>query len=169
MADEVARLAERLRHEGERTASFFQGLKPDQWDSPVYTAGSGWQVRQVLAHFVSAEAAYLHFIRQVLAGGPGLPQGFDIDAFNEAEVPRYSLETPDQLLDSYRSTRKQTVDLAAALSPEDLDREGYHPWFGTMKLGWFLRLCYNHNSIHVRDIRKALETGAPLPPTPPPA
>ena len=167
MADEVARLAERLRHEGERTASFFEGLAPNRWDRPVYAAGPGWQVRQILAHFISAEAAYLHFIRQVLAGGPGLPQDFDIDAFNAAEVPQYSKETPAQLLDTYRRTRTQTVDLAASLSPTDLDREGYHPWFGVMKLGWFLRLCYNHNSIHTRDIRRALESGGPLPPAAP--
>lgn len=171
VADDVARIAERLRREGERTASFFEALAAEQWDSRVYAAGPGWHVRQVLAHFVSAEKAYVHFIRQVLAGGPGLPPDFDIDAFNASEVPQYSGETPDQLLASYRATRRQTVDLAASLSPQDLNREGYHPWFGSMKLGWFLRLCYNHNSIHVRDVRRALEAGSALPPEPatPPA
>ncbi|MEX0788373.1 MAG: DinB family protein [Anaerolineales bacterium] len=164
---ESAHLARRLKEEGLRTVAFFQSLAAEDWDQSVYPGGSGWRVRDVLAHFVSAEGAYLRFLRDTLSGGPGLPKDFDIDAFNAAEVPGLSTRPPEELLDSYREIRAQTAALAASLSPEDLLRDGYHPWFGIMKIAWYLRLCYNHNSIHLRDVRRSLAAVDPPADTPP--
>ena len=164
--EESARLALRLKEEGRRTVAFFQALATGDWDQSVYPGASGWRVRDVLAHFVSAEAAYLRFLRDTLSGGSGLPKDFDIDAFNAAEVPGLSSRPAEELLESYREIREQTAALAASLSAEDLLRDGYHPWFGVMKIAWYLRLCYNHNSIHLRDVRRALTAAGPPKETP---
>lgn len=154
--EESAHLARRLKEEGQRTVAFFESLAEGDWDQSVYPGASGWRVRDVLAHFVSAEAAYLRFLRETLAGGAGLPKDFDIDAFNAAEIPGLSARPPEELLGSYREVRAQTAALAASLSAQNLLLDGYHPWFGIMKIAWYLRLCYNHNSIHLRDVRRAL-------------
>ncbi|MDI6768378.1 MAG: maleylpyruvate isomerase N-terminal domain-containing protein [Anaerolineales bacterium] len=52
-------LAERLRAEGEKTAAFFAALNTDQWQARVYTENTEWRVRDVLAHFISAEKSFI--------------------------------------------------------------------------------------------------------------
>jgi hypothetical protein len=160
--DELEHLQTRLRDEGARTAAFFEALPPAAWDNPVYVSGPAWRVRQVLAHFVSAERGYLHYMRDAASGGPGVPRDFDIDAFNAVEVDRLADLTPGQLLDEFLGVRRETVEFVAGLRPPDLDRIGYHPWFGDESMRFLLRLIYRHPMLHLRDIRAAMERGRPL-------
>lgn len=161
--DEVGHLRRRLEAEGEKTLTFFRRLAPQEWDQAVYTTGSAWRVRHVLAHFVSAERGTLRYMRQAVEGGPGVPRDFDIDAFNESEVPRLT-ELPDaELLAAFRQARLETAEFVGGLTSSDLDRRGYHPWFGDADLRFMLKLTYRHPMLHLRDVRQALDTGAPLP------
>jgi len=57
----------------------------------------------------------------------------------------------------------ETVNLVRGMSEADFDRIGRHPWFGRVPLENMLKLIYRHNMLHERDIRKALETGQPVP------
>ena len=133
------------------------------WDRLVYTRGSQWAVRHILAHFVSAERAYLHYMRELLDGGRGVPRDFDIDAFNESQVLSLSPLPHAELVRSLRRARSETVAFVAGLSASDLDRRGYHPWFGETDLGFMLKLTYRHPMLHLRDVRQALQTGEPVP------
>lgn len=163
MADEIRHLCRRLEQEGEKVCAFFESLPAKAWDQRVYTTGSQWQVRHLAAHFVTAERGYLHYLREAVAGGPGVPRDFDIDAFNESQVPMLQALTGPGLIDALRSVRRETVAFLAALKPTDLDLEGYHPWFGEGTLGFMVKLIYRHPMLHLRDVRQAIETGAPLP------
>jgi uncharacterized protein (TIGR03083 family) len=156
-------LRQRLTSEGAKTVEFFAALPPEAWDHPVYTTGPRWRVRHVLAHFVSAERGYLHYMRDSVAGGSGVPRDFDIDAFNATQVAALSDRSPAQLLEALRAVRQETCEFVATLRPEDLDRVGYHPWFGDETLSFLIRLIYRHPMLHLRDVRLALETGAAVP------
>ena len=160
---ELEHLQQRLSGEGDKTAAFFAGLAPEAWRAPVYATGPGWKVRQVLAHFVSAERAYLDTMRETVGGGPGVPRDFDIDGFNAVQVEALSALSPSQLLEAFQAVRKQTCEFVGTLQPPDLDRIGYHPWFGEESLRFLLKLIYRHPMLHIRDIRLALETGAFVP------
>ncbi|MEW6567902.1 MAG: DinB family protein [Chloroflexota bacterium] len=162
MDETLALILRRLTTEGEKTAAFFEALGPDDWDQQVYTTGSRWRARHILAHFVSAERAYGRTLCQVLAGESGLPRDFDLDAFNEAEVASLiALDTPS-LLAAFRQARAETVDLVSSLDSDDLAQRGYHPWFGDSALEDMLKLIYRHNAIHQRDVRRALDTRRPV-------
>lgn len=160
---EIHHLQQRLASEGRKTHNFFRALTPMDWDRPVYTSGSAWRVRHVLAHFISAETGYLRYLRQAVAGGPGVPRDFDIDAFNESEVPRLDGLKADELLSTFEATRAETIEFVGGLTAADLDRRGYHPWFGDGDLRFILKLIYRHPQLHVRDVRQALDSGSPLP------
>jgi hypothetical protein len=162
LEETLDRIRTRLMEEGEKTAAYFESLSHADWDQRVYTTGSGWHVRQLLAHFISAERKFEHFIRDVLAGGPGAPRDFDIDGFNESEVPELDAH-PSDLIEAYRQTRQRTIDLMDEITSDDLHLRGYHPWFGDSQLEDMLKLIYRHNIIHVRDIRRALRTRLPVP------
>ncbi len=163
MTDSPARLGQRLEQEADRTDAFFRQLPPSAWRVKIYTAGSGWTARSVLAHFVSAERALGRLLNDILGGGSGAPRGFDINQFNESEVAVLADEPPDSLLSSFREARTTTVRLTQSMQQADLARVGRHPWFGEIPIDEMVKLVYRHNQIHQRDIRKVLSSGVPLP------
>ena len=162
MNDEGLRLARRMTAEGEKTVDFFNALSPQEWSQQVYTTGSEWRVREVLAHFVSAEQAFAELLEDVLGGGRGAPRDLDIVEFNEREVPTLDDLSGSDLLDSFRTAREITVEITSRMTDDDLEKHGYHPWFGDVALGSMAKLVYRHNMIHLRDVRKALKTGEPV-------
>jgi len=160
VGNELEHIRQRLVVEGEKTLKFFESLSDQDWDQQVYTTGSQWHVRQVLAHFVSAEWAYQKYLRDVLRGGPGAPQDMDIDAFNEVETPKLSENAPAELITMMQSARNDSLRLVDDLSEDDLTLFARHPWFGEKEIGWYLKLLYRHNIMHLKDVRKALETSS---------
>lgn len=149
-------LSERLLQEGQKTLEFFQRLSLDQWGQMIYTDGAEWRVRDVLAHFVAAEDGIRRLIENILAGGGGSPLDFGLDAYNQRKVSGLK-DTPEvELMQRFAALRRQSAELVASLSQDDLARVGRHPWLGAATLGEIIKLLYRHNQIHQRDIRKAL-------------
>lgn len=156
MPETPERLVERLTTEGQKTLDFFRALTPELWDLQVYTSGSQWNVRQVLAHFVSAEAAFNLLMEDILQGGSGAPEGFDIDGFNEQDVTRLNSSSPSALLDQFTAQRHRSTQRVAHMCIEDLHKVGRHPFLGEAPLEEIIKLLYRHNQIHQRDVRKLL-------------
>jgi hypothetical protein len=149
-------LAERMRVEGEKTVEFFSALSPDSWEQTIYTDGSCWAVRQVLAHFVSTEAAIGRLIENIQAGGNGVAEDFDINAYNERKVASLRHVAPPDLLLQFERFRQRNIEVVSKMSQADLDRQGRHPFLGQTELVEIIKLLYRHNQIHQRDIRKSL-------------
>jgi hypothetical protein len=161
MGDELDHIRRRLQAEGEKNVKFFQALSPEDWEKQIYSTGSQWRVREVLAHFISAERAYQKYLQDVLEGGKGAPDDLDIDRFNEAEVSSID-GAPVELMDMYRQVRQDTLHLTADLVQADLTRTAYHPWFEVKEVGWYLKLLYRHNTMHRMDVQKSFKQGKPL-------
>ena len=153
----------RLREEGQKIADFFQSLNDAQLDQQVYTTGPQWRARNLIAHFVSAERMFNLYGRQILAGGPGAPEDFVIDEFNAIQVEELKDVSLSELVRQFEEERARTVEVVSHMADSDFDRIGRHPWFGKVPLEQMLKLIYRHTMIHERDIRKALETGQPVP------
>ncbi|MGE5223699.1 MAG: DinB family protein [Omnitrophica WOR_2 bacterium] len=156
MGDKVTRLKQRLSQEGEKAAGFFAKLEPAQLDQMVYTDGACWKVRQVLAHFVSAEANIGWIIADIYSGGQGAPENLDIDEFNEQDVPRYEGTAAGELIERFLKYRRRTASLISSMNEEDLARQGRHPYLGITSIEEIAKLLYIHNQIHIRDIRSLL-------------
>jgi hypothetical protein len=158
MTDTPQRLAGKLLEEGEKTQAFFQSLTEGQWQMSVYADGALWTPRQVLAHFVSTEGQIHSLIENLLAGGSGAPEGFDVDAFNAQDVPRWDSFSTSELQDQLQRLREKTAALVQSLAVEDLSRQGRHPFLGVASLEDILKLLYRHQQIHLRDIRRVIHT-----------
>lgn len=158
MSERADHIAARLAEQGAETVAFFKGLAPRQWEAPIYADPPVWTPHQVLAHFLSAERTYRDMIGEVLGGGQGMPEGFDIDAFNAREVAMLENLAPEELLAQFEGTRADVIALVRAMSDADLDREARHPFLGWDKVEKFLKLIYRHTMIHQRDMRRALES-----------
>ena len=110
MSEELAHIRRRLSDEGQKTAAYFEALSAADWDQQIYQTGSEWRVREILAHFISAERTYQKYLGEVLGGGAGAPESMDIDEFNESEVPAIQ-GTPAELIELYKQVRIDTLDL----------------------------------------------------------
>jgi DinB superfamily len=156
MGDTPQRLVDRLLDEGEKTRRFFEAIPAVDWDLQVYSDGGQWRIRQILAHFVVTEASLQVLVKNILDGGEGSPQDFDINRFNESRVGRLEGTPPSELLASFFELRQRTAQMVAQINPEDLQRTGRHPFLGVAALEEIIKLMYRHNQIHQRDIRKHL-------------
>ena len=163
MDKELLNISRRMKSEGEKTIAYFKSLPPEAWKQQVYTTGSCWSIHHILAHFVSAERGIMQLVRDISTGGSGAPDDFEIDEFNENEVALLQELEVSDLFEAFSTARKEFSTLVESLSATDLDLVGRHPWFGGTKLRKALKLVYRHNMIHQRDIRKALNSGQPVP------
>ncbi len=156
MADTSEHLADRLRNEGQKTLEFFSNLAPEQLDLTVYTEGANWAVRQVLAHFVATEVGITLLVKNILAGGTGSPEDFNLNEYNERHVARLTGLSAGELMRKYAENREVSAKLVAEMSPDDLQRTGRHPFLGVAPVEDIIKMMYRHNQIHQREIRKVL-------------
>ena len=156
MPDSPAHLSERMLSEGHKTLAFFRLLTPEQWGTTIYTEGSEWAVRDVLAHFVAAESGVTRLVESILAGGAGTPEDFNLNAYNERKVSGLKGVSAEELLAQFAALREKSAALALRLSPEDLLKTCRHPWLGVAAIADILKMMYRHNQIHLRDIRRSI-------------
>jgi hypothetical protein len=152
----VEALLSRLEKGRLKAEALFAGLGPEQWSTVVYPEPIPWTVRDLLAHFVSAELALLRIARDIAAGGQGAPEGFDFDAYNAQERGQRAGVPPADLLRSLAEARRATLEWTAGLSDEALDRSGRHPALGEVSLETLLLSIYGHQLFHARDLQARL-------------
>ena len=156
MPETLERLADKLREEGNKTLAFFQAIHDDQWEQQIYTDGSHWNIRKILAHLAEAETSLNSLLKNILNGGSGVPEGFDIDRYNESHVPRLDGLAIDELMALYENSRKANILLVSGMRPEELNLQGRHPFLGMTTIEEILKMLYRHNQLHQRDIRRAI-------------
>jgi uncharacterized damage-inducible protein DinB len=153
---EVTELAEKLKSEGERIVSIFGGLTKDQWNQEVYTEGTTWTIRNVLAHFVTSERGLIKLFEQIRQGGAGSSDDFSIDRYNAAMQERMREMTLQELLEQYRQVRASSVEWVSGLQEGDLEITGRHPFLGQAVIREMIKMLYIHNLTHIRDMKKVL-------------
>lgn len=158
MSETPTFLAERLEAEGAKSLDFFSSLADEQWQTEVYTEGTTWSVRNVLAHFVMAEKSFIVLFANIQQSGSGVPEDFDIDRHNARRQKEAAALSPRELIDQFKTVRAQMVSWVAALNADDLEKRGRHPFFGMTTLAEMIKMVYRHNQIHLRDVRRTLPT-----------
>lgn len=156
--DDARALAAKLQTEGDRLHDFMAGLRDQERAVRVYTEDMAWTVRNILAHLMTAERAFLKLFQRILEGGDGVAEDFVIDRYNADQQRRTKNMGWGELLDEYRKARASMVSLVESLPPADLERQARHPFLGITSLGEMIKMVYIHNQAHLRDIRRALRT-----------
>ncbi len=141
---------------GQKTRDFFQGIEGDDWYAQIYAEGANWSVHHILAHFVSSEVSIVRLIMYILQGNSGVPDDFNLDAFNERDINCFAKLPSDMILQRFMERRGETIQMIMDMSDSDLATEGRHPWLGVAPIEEMIKLMYRHNQIHQRDIRKTL-------------
>ncbi|MBI2759387.1 MAG: DinB family protein [Chloroflexi bacterium] len=157
MPETPAMLADKLKSEGEKYSAFFGGLTDEQWRLEVYTEGAVWTIRNILAHLVTAERAFVKLFENIRQGGAGAAEDFSIDRYNASQQEKTKeLSAPD-MLEQYKTVRTQMIAWVSALTEADLQKTGRHPFLGVTTLREMVKMVYLHNQIHYRDLKKAMK------------
>jgi len=158
MAERIDELVARLRKGSRKTAEIFSSLNDEQLKTVLYEGPPTWTVRDLLAHFLSAEQGLLRIMQDVAAGGPGAPEGFDYNAYNADEQARLAGVSPQALLADLAAAREVTIAWVAGLDETDLERAGRHPALGEVTLEVFVNAIYGHQLMHMRDLQALLQS-----------
>jgi uncharacterized damage-inducible protein DinB len=155
-SERVESLIAKLEKGGLKTREILGSLAAEQWSRILYDGPPGWNVRDLLAHLVSAEPRLLGIAQDVALGGPGAPPGFGLDAFNAAEQKRLKSTSPEELLAALAKTRQVTLDWVRHLEDSQLDRRGRHPALGEVTVEVMITAIYGHQLLHMRDLKARL-------------
>ena len=156
MKDRKQAITAELIKAADETASLYSALGPEQLECPVYTESIQWNVRQVLAHLVTIEKSMHWLFRNLLDGGPGAPEDFDIERFNRSQPAKLDHLSVPALIEQFRAVRTETIAIVTGMADSDFDREGRHPFHGHGRLERFIRWAYEHQRLHEDDVRRAI-------------
>jgi len=156
MTDRRADIIAELEKGLEATIGLFQSFTPDELAVTVYDEEPGWTVKQVLAHFITIEKSMHWLFHNMLAGGPGSPEDFDVDRFNRTQPQKLDGLDLEALIRQYHTVRQGTITIVREMSASDLNRKGRHPFHGQDTLERFIRWAYEHVRLHEVDIREKL-------------
>ncbi len=146
-----------LRNNEEEIINFYKDLNAMQLGIIVYPEDPAWTIQQVLAHFITIERSMQWLFKDILAGGPGSPEDFDVDRFNLTQPRKLDGLSLDELFAKFRAVRRDTVAIVEGMADKDLDLEGRHAFHGHGKLERFIAWAYEHARLHLDDIRKKIQ------------
>ncbi len=157
MSNRLDGIIAELKNNEEEIITFFKSLNSEQLGMTVYPEDPGWSVQQVLAHFITIEGTMQWLFKNILAGGPGSPEDFDVDRFNRSQPQKLDGLSLDELSERFRSVRGETIAIVKGMEDKDLEREGRHAFHGHGKLERFVIWAYEHARLHLDDIREVLK------------
>lgn len=115
-----------------------------------------WSVLQILHHLSDCEMVYGYRMRLIVAEDrPAIP-GFDQEAW--AERLHYDSGTLNDQLDDFRALRARTLRWLAALSDDELAREGVHSERGEESVRHIVTLLAGHDLAHLAQIERTRAT-----------
>ena len=153
---EASLLADKLKHEGEMIVEYFEGLSDEQWLLEIYTEDTVWTIRNILAHLMTSERAFVKLFESIRQGGIGVTDEFVIDRYNARQQEKTKEFGTQELLQRFKSIREEMIVWVSEIDDSDLEKTGRHPFLGQTTLREMIKMVYLHNQIHYRDIKKAL-------------
>jgi uncharacterized damage-inducible protein DinB len=155
----VVELIAKLEKGRQKTFEFFSALTPEQWEKTLYQEPA-WQVRHLLAHFVSAERQLLVLAQNVANGGPGAAPDLDINRYNAEEQQQLEDQSPTNLLDSLDQARRLTIEWVGTLDESQLEKVGRHPALGEVSVETMVISIYGHQLLHMRDLIRLINVNS---------
>ncbi|MCP5014217.1 MAG: maleylpyruvate isomerase family protein [Ketobacter sp.] len=103
---------------------FFDGVSSADWDRPTERQGTGWTLRQTLAHVTAVAEVFQKALEDTLAGiphvYPGLTSRADLPAVLERDIAAREHIPPDTLIQTLLETLAQTTDHTTPLTSDQL-------------------------------------------------
>jgi hypothetical protein len=150
-------ISAKLRQAELDTLMLFGSLSDADQQAHVHGEGdAAWSAHDLLAHFVTIERSTHALFRNLIEGGAGTPEDFDLDRFNRSQVAKLADAGMGSLMRDFSQTRAETIRIIEAMADGDLDRQGRHAYLGDGTLEQFVKWVYEHTALHEAELREAL-------------
>ncbi len=130
----------------------------DRWETPVYSDGLQWNVRQLVVHLADADRGNSRQAQGIAAGMEVIPADFDIERYNRRVTEKNADKSVAQAREALAASRAELLAWLDGLSDEAvLDQEGRHASLEIMSVANILRLMALHEKGHALDIARTLD------------
>jgi hypothetical protein len=150
------KIIEKLISDGDRIVELFTSLAIPEWSSIVYFGEYEWQVKDILAHFISAEQSFIVLFDSIRISGLGVTNDFTVDDYNNAQILKLKGFEIKDLIDLFKKTRNDTVIWVSQISEHDFEKVGRHPALGETKIFNMIRMISIHTQMHLKDLHNSL-------------
>lgn len=132
----------------------------DRWETPVYSDGLQWNVRQIAAHLADADRGHNAQVMNIAEGRDIIPADFDVQRYNARTTEKSADKSADQSRAELEASRAALITWLDTLDDDKLTREGRHASLQVMPVWKILRIMSLHERGHAQDIARALEINA---------
>lgn len=137
--------------------SVLDQLSSEQWQTPVFSEGQTWTVRDVVAHLVENERGMSIHIHKIRKGRETVPENFDLQEWNAGLKSRAGDVQPGELRKQLVEVRQRTLQEMETLSPAEWELTGRHPFRGVITIEQYYETMADHEATHTQDIKTALK------------
>ncbi|GAB4524980.1 MAG: hypothetical protein OHK0046_40250 [Anaerolineae bacterium] len=135
----------------------------ERWDTPVYSDGLQWTVRQLVHHLASADSGHKNQAMNIAEGRDIIPEDFDIERYNASVTRKTADKTVEQSRMELEANRKEIMDWLFVMDEALLDKQGRHASLQVMTVEGILYNTANHELLHAQDIARVLEIESEAP------
>lgn len=155
MSDKKSEIIEKLNSVRATTKSVVAGLSEAQWAQALYAEDAHWTVLDLLRHAVNAEPGMIAWMKQVQAGGEGVPADFDLNRWNDRIVQKNQGKTAVDLLADMETNRASLLAFMDTIQEEDWGKVGRHASMLMLSIEQVCHVIADHEAGHVEEIRQA--------------
>lgn len=145
-----------LKFELERSHSELMSVLTTLSSVSAPSSNPTWDARDLAAHLTGAKVGMLARIRQAEGGRAGLPDGFDLDRWNQRQVEKRRDKTLEELAAELNQAHHELMELLETSSEDALDMAAEHPVAGPTTVRGILQIIYRHEREHLAEIHAAL-------------
>jgi hypothetical protein len=128
----------------------------DRWDTPVYSDGAAWTVRQLGIHLVVTDRGHNNMVQAITRGENTIPEDFDLDRFNKRSVEKRAEMTPEEIRAGLKATEAERNAWLDTIDDAALDKEGRHGSMRILTVEGILGVVASHDRDHANDIARVL-------------
>jgi len=131
----------------------------DRWETPVYSDGAAWTVRQLAIHLMITDKGHNNMIKAIANGEETIPADFDLERFNKRSVEKRA-ETPiEEVRAGLAAAAAERNAWLDTIDDGTLDKTGRHGTMRILSVEQILGVVASHDRDHGRDIARVLNIG----------
>lgn len=150
---------ETLKHEVSTARQYLNAVLDqvgDRWDTPVYSDGARWNVRQLVVHLSIADHGLNNQIMNIAEGREVIPEDFDLERYNQRSVEKRAEMTVEEALANLDASRKALIEWLDSVDEAKLERTGRHASLRILSVEELVHVVADHDRGHASDIARAL-------------
>lgn len=150
---------ETLKHEVSTARQYLNAVLDqvgDRWDTPVYSDGARWNVRQLVVHLSIADHGLNNQIMNIAEGREVIPEDFDLERYNQRSVEKRAEMTVEEARANLDASRKALIEWLDSVDEAKLERTGRHASLRILSVEELVHVVADHDRGHASDIARAL-------------